>query len=335
MRPFFIVGHPRSGTTLLRYMLSSHPHLYIPDETGFLPFLNNDPRAKLDEASVTSLLRRIGQLNRFWHGLVANEAVFYATLSQTHHPTLPIVLDALYRLQSPPGTVRWGDKTPLYIQYIPQILAIFPHAQFIHVIRDGRDAALSARAKWGHSKPYMDLSYLLRNWVRNVRSGQESGRPGRELGRPGQEFGRSGLQQYYELRYETLIADPAGTLQAICDFLGEAYDPAMLDYQKAARQEGGGIDAHVEAQEELHGRSIGRWQREMTFFERKLSRAIAGPLLAELNYDPDENLPPLTAADRVRLAWLSARFRALDSLRAWLYRRGLRTLNYNRRQKRR
>jgi hypothetical protein len=282
----------------------------------------------LGRADAALLLRQIGQLNRFWDGLVTDEAAFFATLSQTHRPTLAIVLDALYRLQSPPGTVRWGDKTPLYIQYIPQILAIFPRAQFIHVIRDGRDAALSARAKWGHFKPYMDLSYLLRNWVRNVRSG-------RELGRPGQEFGRPGLQQYYELRYETLVTDPAGSLQAICDYLGEAYDPAMLDYRQAARQEGGGIDAHVEAQEELHGRSIGRWQREMTLFERKLSRAIAGPLLDELNYDPDENLPPLTAADRVRLAWLSVRFCALDSLRTWLYRRGLRTLNYNRRQRHR
>jgi hypothetical protein len=325
LRPFFIVGHPRSGTTLLRFMLSSHPGLYIPGETGFLPFLDTDPEVELDQTAVASLLRRIGQLNRFWDDLVNDEAAFYATLSQTHRPTLPVVLDALYRLQVPPGTVRWGDKTPLYIQYIPQILAIFPRAQFIHVIRDGRDAALSARAKWGRSRPYMDLSYLLRNWVRNVKSGRESGRPGQQ----------PVPQQYHELRYETLVTDPAGALRTICDFLDETYDPAILDYQKAARQEGGGIDAHVEAQEELHSQSIGRWRREMTLFERKLARAIAGPLLAELHYDPDENLPPLTAAGRVRLAWLSARFRALDSLRTWLYRRGLRTLNYNRRQRHR
>jgi hypothetical protein len=322
VRPFFIVGHPRSGTTLLRFMLSSHPRLYIPDETGFLPFLNTDPQVELDETSVTSLLRRIGQLNRFWHGLVANEAVFYVTLSRTHPPTLPIILDALYRLQSPPQTVRWGDKTPLYIQHIPQILAIFPRAQFIHVIRDGRDAALSARAKWGRSRPYMDLSYLLRNWVRNVQTGQTAGE-------------QLGQQQYYELRYETLVTDPAGTLHALCIYLGEPYDPAVLDFQRAARQEGGGIDVHVEPQEELNSGSIGRWRREMTLFERKLARAIAGPLLADLHYDPDENLPPLTTSDRLRLAWLSDRFRALDSLRTWLYRRGLRTLNYNRRQRHR
>ncbi|MFN2141736.1 MAG: sulfotransferase family protein [Candidatus Promineifilaceae bacterium] len=317
-RPFFIIGHPRSGTTLLRFMISSHPRLYVPDETGFLPFLDTDPRAELDQTAVTALLHRIGQLNRFWDDLVADKAAFYAALSPK---TLPIILDALYRLQTPPQTVRWGDKTPLYIQYIPQILAIFPRAQFIHVIRDGRDAALSARAKWGRSKPYMDLSYLLRNWVRNVQTGQTAG----EL---------LGPRQYYELRYETLIVNPAGTLQALCAYLGEPYDPAMLDYQTLAHQEGGGVDVHVEVQEELHSGSIGRWQREMTLFERKMAHTLAGSLLAELGYDSDDDLPPLTTTDGLHLAWLSARFHALDALRTWLYRRGTLTLNTNRRQRR-
>ena len=177
IRPFFIIGHPRSGTTLLRFMLSSHPRLHVPDETGFLPFLGVDPRAELDRDGVTAVLRRVGELNRGWAGLVAEVEPFRAALPGA---TLPFVLDALYRRQMlPMQKPRWGDKTPLYVQYIPQIAAIFPQAQFIHVIRDGRDAALSARAKWGREKRYMDLSYLLRNWVRNVGAGQAAG------GRPG------------------------------------------------------------------------------------------------------------------------------------------------------
>lgn len=324
LRPFFIVGHPRSGTTLLRFMLSSHPRLYVPDETGFLPFLNTDPQVDLDRTAVTALLRRIGQLNRFWAGLVTDEEAFYTGLSR---PVLPFILDALYRLQAPPDTPRWGDKTPLYIQYMPQIQAIFPRAQFIHVIRDGRDAALSARAKWGHARPYMDLSYLLRNWVRNVQAGQAFG----ELSRAA-AGNLLGPDRYYELRYEALIDNPRDTLHDLCLFLGESFDPTMLDYRQVARREGGGVDVHVEAQEELQSGSIGRWKREMTIFERKLARVTSGPLLAELGYDADDDLAPLTTADRLHLAWLSARFQALDWLRAWLYRRGLLTLNYNRRQ---
>ncbi len=316
LRPFFIIGHPRSGTTLLRFMLSSHPRLHVPDETGFLPFLATDPETPMDRDELAELLRRIGQLNRFWGGIVVSPDAFYDALTQ---PTLPAVLDALYRLQSPVQTARWGDKTPLYIQYIPQIRAIFPRAQFIHVIRDGRDAALSARAKWGHEKRYMDLSYLLRNWVRNVQTGQAAGA---QLGR----------QKYSEVRYEELVTDPDNVLRTICTFLDEPYEASMLNFQAAAIREGGGFDAHLEAQETLHSGSIGRWQTQLSPFERQLSDAVAGTLLADLGYALDDDLTPPGAASQLRLGWLAAKFKVLDSLRTLLYRYGRRTLNFNRRQ---
>jgi hypothetical protein len=304
---------------LLRFMLSSHPCLYLPDETGFLPFLDTGPQVELSRGAVQDLLGDIGDLNRFWHGLVVDHETFYASLTR---PTLPFVLDALYRRQIEPHVpARWGDKTPLYVRYIPEIQTIFPEAQFIHVLRDGRDAALSARAKWGQDRPYMDLSYLLRNWVRNVQAGRAAG-------------DRLGPQQYYEVRYESLVSDPAGTLQAICAFLGERYDPAMLDFQQLARQEGGGVDAHLEPQAALHRDSIGRWQSELTLFERKLAQTLAGPLLVELGYSHDTP-PPLTTVDRTRMAWLSARFHLFDTLRTFLYQQRLLTLNRNRRRKRR
>jgi len=318
-RPFFIVGHPRSGTTLLRFFLSSHPRLYVPAETGFLPFLDTDPRAELDRTAVAALLHRIGRLNRFWDGLVVDEEAFYTDLPR---PTLPFILDALFRQKMPIKTARWGDKTPLYIQYIPQIQAIFPQAQFIHMIRDGRDAALSARTKWGRSKPYMDLYYLLRNWVSNVQAGRASG----DL---------LGQNHYCEVHYEALAKDPEGTLQALCDFLGESYAPSMLDFQQVARRDGSSKNAHVDPQKPLHSGSIGRWRRELTPFERQLAYTIAGPLLTELGYVPDEDLEPLSTAGKLRLAWLSTKFQVSDSLRYWLYRRQLLTLNYNLRRWRR
>ena len=315
LRPFFITGQPRSGTTLLRFMLSSHPHLHVPDETGFLPFLDVDPDAPLDHAGVTAVLRRIGALNRGWAGLVPDVDSFSAALP---HPTLPFVLDALYRREMlPVQKPRWGDKTPLYVQYIPQIAAIFPEAQFVHVIRDGRDAALSARAKWGREKRYMDLSYLLRNWVRNVGAGQAAG-------------ARLGEAQYTEVRYEALVTEPVETLRGVLAFLDEEYDPAVLAFQQEARRAGGGPDEHVEPQGSLSRESIGRWRAEMTLFEHKLAQHIAGPRLAELGYEMDD-VGRLTAVDRARLAWLGVKFGATDGARTLLYRYGGRSLNANRR----
>jgi hypothetical protein len=233
-------------------------------------------------------------------------------------PTLPFVLDALYRREMQPARKpRWGDKTPLYVQYIPHIAAIFPQAQFIHVIRDGRDAALSARAKWGREKRYMDLSYVLRNWVRNVEAGQAAG-------------DWLGGSRYYEVRYEALVTEPEQTLRGVLAFLGEAYDTAVLAFQQEARRAGGGPDGHVEPQRALSSSSIGRWRGELTLFERKLAEQVGGPLLAELGYERDE-VGPLTGIDRARLAWLAGKFGVVDGVRSLLYRYGGRSLNVNRR----
>lgn len=314
--PFFIVGHPRSGTTLLRFMLSSHPRLTVPDETGFVPFLRVDPARALTVGETTAVVSRIARLNVEWDGMVEDIATFHAALRP---PTLRSLLNALFCQKiGPHGAVRWGDKTPLYVQYLPRIRAIWPDAKVIHVVRDGRDAALSALHKWGGERGYMDMTYLLRNWVRNVQTGRTQGEL---LG-----------SDYLELRYETLVREPNATLRRVCAFLGEAFVPAMLDFDKLAREVGGGVDGHVEVQRPLSVVSIGRWEREMGVFDRKLAECIAGPLLAELGYAPTD-AAPLTTAERARAAALNARFLLTDTTRTILYRTGILTLNRNRRKR--
>ena len=315
LRPFFIVGSPRSGTTLLRFMLSSHSRLYVPDETGFLPFLRCDPDRLLEVTGVKQVLQRIGQLNRFWQGMVTDVAAFRDTLPE---PRLPYLLDALYRQHClPQRMARWGDKTPLYVRYIPQLLAIFPEAQIIHIVRDGRDAALSARAKWGEANRYMDIYYLLRNWQRNVRAGQAA-----RLTLP--------ATNYFSLHYEALVAQPETHLRQICEYLGESFEPALLDHTALARQVGSGIDQHVEVQADLHGTSVDRWRCEMTPFEKRLADDLVGETLQEAGY-PLADAGSMTSADRLRMAALAAKFGLTDTTRTLLYRSGILTLNRNRR----
>lgn len=318
LRPFFIVGSPRSGTTLLRFMLSSHSHLYVPDETGFLPFLKCDPQRMLDITETKAVLQRIGQLNRYWQDTVTDVAAFYATLAQ---PRVPYLLDALYRqhCKLSPMT-RWGDKTPLYIRYIPQLLAIFPDAQFIHVIRDGRDATLSARAKWGASNRYMDVYYLLRNWQRNI-----------NIGLTAQQT--LPATQYIALRYETLVTEPEFVLKKACDFLGESFEPTMLAHSTLAKQEGGGIDEHIEVQAPIHAMSVKRWHREMTPFEKRLSDELVGATLLEMDYSLAD-IGDLTFAEKLKKQVFHAKFMLFDGMRSFLYRVGILTLNRNRRLKR-
>ena len=317
-KPFFLVGNPRSGTTLLRFVLSSHPRLYVPSETGFLPFLGYDGDAALTLAQARRVLHRIGRLNREWAGLVDDVEAFYGCLPDA---TLAHLLDALYRVKlqaAGSGAARWGDKTPGYALHLPLLACLFPTAQFVHVVRDGRDVALSAGKKWGQGRWYMDTYYLLRNWVRHVEQARGAGRglaPG----------------HYLEVRYEDLVTEPEPAIRVICGFLGEEFHPAMLDHTQLARRQIA-PEGHVEVWQPISTASVGRWRSEMSPFWQKAADRIAGPTLAATGYELSGQVAP-TAAERARLSALAAKYTLIEGTRQGLTRLGLLTLNRGKRSK--
>lgn len=317
-RPFFIVGAPRSGTTLLRFVFSSHPRICIPAETGFLPYLGVSPEEALEPDGIGRLLDRIGRLNRDWHGMVDDRDGFIASLPE---PRLGPVLAALYRLKCEPhGAARWGDKTPSYVLHIPTLVSIFPDAQFVHLIRDGRDVALSAAAKWGRQRRYMDSMYLLKNWVRHVEQGRAAGRS-------------LGSGQYLEIRYETLVQQPKPVVERLCDFLGEAFHPSMLDHTRLARRQimpGG----HTEVWQPISAASVGRWRSDLRPFDQKVADRVAGSLLTTLGYEL-ANAGRMSFSEQAiyRVRWL--RYALLNSGRQVSSRLGLLKLNRGKRLRRR
>ncbi len=250
---------------------------------------------------VSRLVRKIGRMNHEWADLVSDDAAFYRQLDP---PDLAHVLDALYRLRiAPQGAERWGDKGPSYVRWIPQIDRIFPDALYIHIVRDGRDSALSSMRKWGDRSWYFDIYYLMRNWARNIRAGQAAGRSLSE-------------RRYLQVRYEKLVTETEPTLQQICAFLGEAFEPTMLDHTGLAR-ELVRRSGHDEVQQPVTTRSIGNW-RKMDLFQQKVAIRVAGHELQQLGYElPD--LPALTTSERLRYARLAARFLVTDGARRLLY----------------
>jgi hypothetical protein len=314
--PFFIVGSPRSGTTLLRFIISSHPRIFVPAETGFIPHLGYERDSEMSLTEVQRVLARIGKVNGEWSGLVKDVNAFYQTLPE---PQLAHVLYALYHERmGGSGAGRWGDKTPSYVLHLPMLSSIFPTAQFIHVIRDGRDATLSAHKKWGAQRWYMDQYYLMRNWVLHVEQGRTAGR-------------RLRTSRYLEVRYEALVAEPEPVLGEICAFLGEDLHPAMLDHTALARRQirpGG----HIEVRQPISTGSVGRWKTEMSEFYRKVADQVAGPTLSSLGYELSE-LPGLSGSERLRLRALSTKFAVTHLGRQTLMRLGLLTLNRGKRQR--
>ena len=278
--PLFVLGVRRSGTTLLRVMLDRSAELAVPDESYFVPQLARRHRGTVDPAAFVDDLRRLPTLGewglspesvapRLRHGMGTGEAI-------------AAIFEAYAALHGKP---RWCDKTPLYMQHLPLLERLFPGARFVHLVRDGRDAALSFLSVppgimtegWGHPR---DAAGFACQWATEVRDAQALG------ARVG---GRS-----LEIRYETLVADAASTLRAVCDFAGLRYDDAMLGYvgeTDSARK------AHQQRLNEPPRVGVRDWRTEMSSDDRHAFESVAGDLLAELGYDVDSR-----GHDRRRLA---------------------------------
>jgi hypothetical protein len=292
--PILVLGVRRSGTTLLRVMLDRNSQIAIPDESYFVPQLAARHRGPVDVEAFVEDLERIGTLldgvdpdrvrERLSDGMPPGSAIaaIFETYAADH------------------GKSRWGDKTPMYMQYLPLLERLFPDALFVHLVRDGRDAALSFLAMpagvvtrtWAHPQSVVDFACQWRTEVEAAR----------RLG------ARVGPSRYREVRYEALVADPERQVEALCSFLQLPYEPEMLRYAQA-----------VDVSQKPHQQSLTRpptpgirnWRAEMTPQDAEAFEDVAGELLAELAYPVSAEPPrPPSPRARARLASYRARSRA-------------------------
>lgn len=296
--PFpFIVARGRSGTTLLRAMFDSHPDMTVPPESHFLVTMalrrrryERDRGLDVDQF-VQDLTREYGF--RRW---TLDPETVRDRLSGTHAVTYAEAMRDVFALYAEEhGKTRYAEKTPMNVMHIPFLARTFPEARFIHLIRDGRDVALS----------YLDTDFGVDSlgesaiyWRRFVRKGR---RDGRRLG------GR-----YREIRYEDLLADPEAVLRSLCTFVELPYDPAMLTYHRQADRI---LEStpHPEHHERLRlppTRGLRDWRTQMDEESLELFEALAGDLLAEVGYERGAEAIPASIRVKalgVRIATLARR----------------------------
>lgn len=251
--PFFIIGSGRSGTTLLRLILSGHSRLHIPPETWFILTLVRELplTAELTPAQVDRAVEIITQDYR-WPDMEITAEDLHRWAVALRRPKLVDVINLVYdwhRARS--GKPRFGDKTPTYFEIVPELSALYPDAKFIHLVRDGRDVAIS----------WIDLDYdryyqcSKFEWALVMKA-----RP-KILNGP---FAR----QMLEVKYEDLVADLEKTMREICTFLDEEFEPAMLHWQSR-------IGLVPQRERHIHGRlsqpvsrdAIGIWRKRLTAAE--------------------------------------------------------------------
>lgn len=281
----FVVGVNRSGTTLLRMMLDAHPELTVPPETHFVPELIEAAAAESGKPAPQKLLATITS-QREWGDFGLSEEELLERFNAFDPLSAGDALRSFYEAYAERvGKPRWGDKTPIYVKSMRAIQTELPEARFVHVIRDGRDVALSIRDRATKEHP---IDRIAERWVRRITRARAQAKR---------------LDHYKEVRYEALILDTEPTLREVCDFLELPWDDAVLDYHERSAErleemkrelpdQGKRTTLSVERRMMTHARTtekpdprrVSRWRESMDRAERELFESIAGELLAELGY---------------------------------------------------
>jgi hypothetical protein len=282
-----IVGSPRSGTTLLRLMLDAHPDLTIPPETGFLVMRPEPSRAEETEAAAFArCLTSYPPDAPGWADFQLPSDEFARRVGKLAPFSPAEGFREFYRMYAERiGKPRWGDKTPMYSRHLREIEALLPEARFIHLIRDGRDTAVSLRRQW--FSPGSDIATQARFWRDNVRNTRREG---------------AACRHYLEVHYEDLVRDPSTVLKRICTSIELRWDERVLAYHHGAatrlaehqgrRRSDGSLLLTSEARRQQQASSaelpnsakIGQWRQALTPEEQQSFADEAGALLIELGY---------------------------------------------------
>lgn len=273
-RPIIIVGCPRSGTTLLQLMLHAHPRIAIPPENRFvLPAYHQ--RHRFGDLRVAANRRALAE----W--LVSDRSTKFrdfgldpAEVTErivAAPPTLGSALAAVFRAYADRfGKPRWGDKRPSYLTNLGIIHRLFPTAQIIHIVRDGRDCVASLMTMpWHRAGFYHSVAM----WAKSVDHARWAAR-------------WWGPDSFYELRYEQLVTDPVGELTALCAYLGEEYHPAMAEPSAVAstvvpRRK----KHHALTRSPVTAARIGSWAERLEPWQVSLCEAALGSRLRRYGYE--------------------------------------------------
>jgi Sulfotransferase domain. len=268
--PFPIVlGHVRSGTTMLRAMLDSHPEVAVPPESYFVvPLLRRMQGATIDfDAFVAAFEQdkyfKDWQLPRQALGVLRTD------------PRVRTSADAIAGLYAAYGLAhgkpRYADKTPSHLQAVDLLAERFPNARFLHIVRDGRDVAASVLTMDFGAREFAEAA---RGWRRKILMAHESGV-------------RLGPERYHEVHYEDLVAQPEEVLRDVCRFFDLEYSPSMLGYHERAEELLDGLrhTGHIQGIRRPPTVGVRNWRLDLTPHQIAVFDEVAGTALDALGYE--------------------------------------------------
>jgi hypothetical protein len=276
--PVFVLGSARSGTTLLYHMLLSsggfavyraESHVFNLIVPRFGDLSHSENRRKLMKMWLRSHQFRVSGLDA--------QQIEQRVMAECRSggDFLRIVMEEIARKQ---GVERWAESTPEHLLYLDQIKREFPNARVIHIIRDGRDVALSyVKQGWTHPLPWDKRDELL-----------VAGMYWKWIVRKGRENGRQISPDYMEIHFEDLVSRPQEVLAKVSEFIDHP-----LNYDKIQQSAIGSVSKPNTSFELNSGANgfnpVGRWKDNFTPGDLARFEILVGDLLEELGYPLGSN----------------------------------------------
>jgi hypothetical protein len=280
---FFILGNPRSGTSLLRLILNAHPHIIAPPESGFLHWWSKKYQDWKDvslEAFADDILSS-KKIEDWGLDRASFIKLLHVRNPQTYVDAAGLVYELYAEKLGKEGVRAVVDKNNYYIHHISDLIQIWPDASFIHIIRDGRDVACSYRGihRLKSSSPYLpklpsSIEEIAGEWQQN------NSRIIREL----KEANRSS----FTLRYEDLVQKPAEVLNGLMNFMGLPVADAMFAFNKSNDEPESTIDWKQLTRGPITSSQVGQYKEQLSEKEIEVFQQIAGDLLSAFSYLENE-----------------------------------------------
>ncbi|MCR9289855.1 MAG: sulfotransferase [Bacteroidetes bacterium] len=286
MQKAFIIGNPRSGTTLLRLMLNAHPEIVAPPECGFLhwwyqKYKNWNDKDALSVSTISSFIDDLLGSKKIETWNLPRDGIIQYILNK--QPDTYADLGALVykywaeKKHKSPSILM--DKNNYYIRHLEDLIQIWPNAKFIFLVRDGRDVACSYKAikKLDTNSPYKpnlpeSIDDIANEWShnnKNVISFLESKQN----------------NDYHIIRYEDLLRNPIEALSSLLSIFHIPFSEEMLDFYKYNDEPNLTIDWKKKTLEKVDGDNVGKFKKILTNQEIIDFQNIASQVLLRFNYE--------------------------------------------------
>ncbi|MBS1302167.1 sulfotransferase [Loktanella sp. SALINAS62] len=297
--PFFIVGAGRSGTTLVRTLLAAHSRITVPPETHFLKWIDEYGAKQLEAPKDfddfwAKLIQRI-----HFRDLGIDPDRVMALTEETGGRTFKGVFGAMLAAYAEDeGKPRRGEKTPGHYFYQDRIFRWWPDARIIVVRRDPRSTISShLEAPWvsqqlGKPNPGTPLvqRYRLYHVAHHAKLWRDA---------YGKHLAQTDDPRFHTLSYEDLVADPAARIAEVATFLGERFEPEMIDRRDTLR--GAAADSrkpewqswvrehNEKSKSKISTDGLTKWRSKLSPREVAVIEAICGRTMERFDYTPDRS----------------------------------------------